>query len=167
MSFIELEHNIEVAHRLIDLKGKCEQIHGHSMSVEVRFFGTVNPGGVLVNREDKEFEFGAVKKDFREYLDTHYDHRLLLNQVDPFAGPIFMIDSTKDVSVAFMKSDQVFLPGLVTIDGDPTTEKLSRMIAQDMAEQFRIDVRVLVHETRVNRAAAKAFWTGSRAELEF
>lgn len=138
MSFIQVRHNIEVAHRLYLTEGKCEAIHGHSMWVELRLSGHVNSNGLLSG-----LEFGHVKKLFREYLDTNYDHRLLLNKADPFAQKLHTYSSG---------DSGVELPGLRPFEGDPTTENIAREIARWATKMFSTSAGVMVHETSVNGA---------------
>lgn len=147
-SFLEIRHNMEVAHRLFNLKGRCEQIHGHSMWVTVRIYGEVNPDfGAVVNTYGKVMDFGSMKKGLRHYLDNTYDHRLFLNQEDPWAQPLF----TKDDSIKMHEAE--FLPGLVTCDGDPTTENLALWIGEWAMSHYGVrKLQCTVQETAVNAA---------------
>lgn len=160
MSFIVLKHNIEVAHRLSLLPGKCENIHGHSMWVELKLRGQIGAAGILQNNQHQTFEFGEVKKDFRTYLDTTYDHHLLLNENDPWAQPLY------DQNTEGMRGAEGTLPGLHVTPGDPTTENLARWIARWAANRFRTEATVTVQETHVNAAEAGAVWIYSRREVE-
>lgn len=148
MMLIQVRHNIEVAHRLSLLEGKCENIHGHSMWIELSLLGEyVNDKGILHNKYDEPFEFGAIKKRFRSHLDTVYDHRLLLNESDPWAGKLKTLDGS------FHKDDEAMqLPGLVTCEGDPSTENIAFWIARWAAGAFKCDANVKVEETAVNAA---------------
>jgi len=143
-AYIEVRHNIEVAHRLFESPGKCENIHGHSMWVSLKIYGTVNGQGMLQNHFGKALEFGQVKHSFRNYLDTQYDHHLLLNRNDPFAGPLGVDIGNIHVN---------FLPGLIAVGGDPTTENLALWIAEWSQNHFAIPtLTVHVSETSVNGA---------------
>lgn len=182
MSLLKVRHNIEVAHRLIATPGKCEAIHGHSMWVIMSLGGKINPKtGMLaydhkaMGREiydDKielqDLEFGAIKRSFREHLDTQYDHRVLLNAVDPFAGPIFQVQAgdtytthpteadnhseEEVVALERVEGRQTFLPGLNAVAGDPTTENIAKWI-YEWARGKEMPVReVEVWETSSNCA---------------
>lgn len=167
MSGIVVKHNIEVAHRLIATPGKCEAIHGHSMWVELHLGGKINPEtGMLVKWEPDQghgtghfgdLEFGAIKKSFRAHLDEQYDHRLLLNASDPFAGPIFRLETMPGGGEFVMPEEgvatkQEFLPGLAPTIGDPTTENIARWIYEwAQGEQMPV-AKVKVWETSVNMA---------------
>lgn len=121
---IAVKHNMEIAHRLYLQPGKCQQIHGHGMQVTLTLTGRVNQEGIFAG-----IDYSDLKKAFRKYIDETYDHRLLLNHSDPFARPIFPINAE-----GVMQQEQVFLPGLQPLPGDPTTENLSNWIAREMQE---------------------------------
>jgi 6-pyruvoyl-tetrahydropterin synthase len=95
------------------------------------------------------YEFGEMKKLFRNYLDTNFDHHLLLNKADPWAHALPVGDAA---------GSHTFLPGLQPFEGDPTTENIARNIAEWAAKQFGADARVLVNETDVNAYLATARW---------
>jgi len=138
---ILIKHNIEVAHLLFESPVKCENIHGHSMWVELELH--VPHGmdrGMFVNSKGHRLEFGDVKRVFRGFLDEKFDHHLLLNNADPFA------------SLLGLGSGVVNLPGLVTMMVDPTTENIAKWIAEFCAHTYMTDASVTVQETSVNAA---------------
>jgi 6-pyruvoyl-tetrahydropterin synthase len=135
---IAVKHNIEVAHRLSERPGKCENIHGHSMWVTLSIEGERDEHGF-----EGGLDFAEVKREFRDYLDTNYDHHLLLNAADVWAQAIWRVDQALDTpdsgaAVTLVAAEQVAktLPGLVTFDGDPTTEKIAEDIFRAMQKRF-------------------------------
>jgi len=114
---ILVKHNIEMAHRLWDLPGKCEHIHGHSWWCELTMWKRPDDRGIIV-------DFGEVKKAFRSYLDGTFDHRLALDVKDPLLAGM-RTESTKA---------QDFYPGLVIVPAMPTVENMSKWIGS-WAEQ--------------------------------
>lgn len=149
MALIKVRHNIEVAHRLFELPGKCENIHGHSMKVEMRLYGGINSKGIL-QTDYGALDFGSVKREFRGYLDTVFDHHLLLNQNDPWAREIYFHGEDWENGISHT------LPGLQTFEADPTTENLALWLAQWASDRFKTDATVCVQETDVN--AAEVDW---------
>lgn len=131
MTTIVVRHNIEVAHRLSQLPGKCEAIHGHSMWVDLELAGYTDTNGLL-----EGLDFGTVKAAYREHLDSEYDHHLLLNAHDP------LITTHPD------------LPGVRLFEGDPTTENIAAWIGGWAMGRFPNlnGWRVRVAETHVNAA---------------
>lgn len=143
---ISVGHNVEMAHRLFQTPGKCEAIHGHSWWIEITLGGEVHDTGML-----NGLDFGLVKSAFRRELDTFYDHHVLLNKRDPWAQPIHLVSG-----------QLVELPGLQTMNGDPTTENFADRIGRWVVETFInyqiTSASVSVWETKVNRAG----WSWSR-----
>lgn len=165
---IAVKHNIEVAHRLYQTVGKCENIHGHSMWVTMHIRGDLDSKGMLAG-----IEYGDLKHMFRQYLDERYDHHLLLNAADPWAHPIWKIGERNDEGNYELEPDQNFLPGLTTLLKDPTTENIAEEIALDMSgavwERWKdsgqlFDLKVEVWETSVNMAAVTTGFEGFRAD---
>jgi 6-pyruvoyltetrahydropterin/6-carboxytetrahydropterin synthase len=140
---LKVRHNIEVAHRLVELPGKCQQIHGHSMWVVVEFYGEVNEHGILLG-----MDFADVKRRFRAYVDKMYDHRLLLNENDGLLVEL----RTNDY--------EAYYPGVNCCPGDPTTENIARWIGQWCVAEFGTvglyRMRCEVWETQVNSATWEA-----------
>lgn len=119
--YITVKHNMEVAHRLTELPGKCQQIHGHSMQVHLTLFGNTDEHGIMSG-----LDFGTIKRDFREYIDKEWDHHLHMNALDPWAQTIYFQRGEEP-------AEQHTLPGLVTHDGDPTVENIAIEIGRTMA----------------------------------
>jgi 6-pyruvoyl-tetrahydropterin synthase len=134
--FIKLRHNMEIAHRLFLLPGKCQQIHGHSMQVELILHGHPNADGIF-----EGLDFSDVKRRFRAHLDVNYDHHLLLNKADPWAQYL-----TMDTSA--MQAER--LPGLVAVNGDPTTENIVGWLGQWALAEFKLPCDIYVQETGTN-----------------
>lgn len=100
--------------------------------------GPVDANGIIL-------EFGAVKKTFRHHLDTELDHRLLLNQDDPWARDLGQFDY----------DPKTILPGLAICVDDPTTENIARWIGEWCVKEYGEyvhQISVTVHETTVNAA---------------
>lgn len=138
--YIELKHNMEIAHRLLNMPGKCQQIHGHSMQVKLTLHGEANENGIF-----EGLDFGDVKQLFRFYIDKHFDHKLLLNTDDPWAQA-FMLHDPLENDPVHGKS----LPGLVKVDGDPTTENLAKWIHAWAKETWGLRTTVYIQETGTN-----------------
>lgn len=133
---IAVRHNVEMAHRLSQTPGKCQQIHGHSWNVILKLVGDTDETGKVI-------EFGVVKEQFRRYLDIHFDHHLLLYVYDP------LIRDT-----GFPER----YPGIQTFEADPTTENFAAHLLQWAHKTFDMKAEVEVWETAVNMARAGGPW---------
>jgi 6-pyruvoyl-tetrahydropterin synthase len=166
---LKFVHDIQVGHRLFTQPGKCQQIHGHSMEVELQLIVGFNVNGYAINDEGMDLEFGAVKKIFRDYLDVYYDHKLLLNKDDPWAQALYTQGDMTTVDSEYYeshKSKSTTLPGLIKFDGDPSTENIAKHIAMVMAEELRCTVYVTVQETGTNAVLRHAHPSPRQANIE-
>jgi 6-pyruvoyltetrahydropterin/6-carboxytetrahydropterin synthase len=140
-STIAVTHNFEAAHRLFLTPGKCENIHGHSFIAGIELEGPLDERGMVCG-----LDFGDVKRTFREYIDAFFDHRILLNREDPWAGDISYDGETL-----------LNLPGVAPQPGDPTTENLALWIGSWTVDHFKGlgvgAVVCVINETRVNAAS--------------
>lgn len=143
---IAVKHNVEMAHRLSQTPGKCEQIHGHSWQVTLKLIGETNSSGMVR-------EFGDVKRVFRNYLDTTFDHHLLLYTEDPIIKK--KEDTNNEVWMDVIRS---FYPGLQLFAWDPTTENFAAHLYDWSVGTFDMKTEVEVWETAVNMARAGGPW---------
>lgn len=124
-TYLVVRHNIEMAHRLWKLPGKCTQIHGHSWWAEVTLVMDPDEDGVTV-------DFSEVKKILRGHLDGEFDHRLALDMDDPLVR-----DCPGRVEDIY--------PGHVLVPGMPTVENMAKWIGEFMQEQYPQAKSVKVH----------------------
>jgi 6-pyruvoyl-tetrahydropterin synthase len=130
---ISVSHNAEIAHRLSNLPGKCQNIHGHSLLITIAIEGEVNDKGILAG-----IDFGTLKKAFREYIDENYDHHLLLNAED-----FLHYGDTRELLTSL---------GAIWFDGDPTVENLARWIGTYMYRCIKLPLTCNIEETNTNGA---------------
>jgi len=163
---LKIRHNMEMAHRLSKDTTKCKQIHGHGMQVEIVFMDLEEgPNGMAQTRYGNTIEFGSAKRLFRAHIDNMYDHRLVLNEEDPWAGPIFsikdiQIDPATEIGTVAME-EQIFLPGLTIVADEPTVENMAKWIAEWAALTFRCDIICRIDETKTNGAEVLVNYTGT------
>lgn len=145
MHAVTLRHNFETGHRLPHLRGKCENLHGHSWWAEVTIEAPELAAGIVV-------EFGAYKAALRGWIDDKLDHGLMLGIDDELVSLLAPYGKV----YAFGREG-----GLAHDLPWPTVENvavlLSRAAQQALDEQVRapraIVVRVDVAETHVNGAS--------------
>jgi 6-pyruvoyltetrahydropterin/6-carboxytetrahydropterin synthase len=153
-TMIFVRHNIEVAHRLLNLPGKCQQIHGHSMMVTMEVHARKDKNGYALGPDGTPLDFGSLKAEFRRYLDSVWDHHLHLNMHDPWSRNLIVPD--RDKEGRFDKNGFIEpLPGLMTWPGDPSVENIALWIHDVMEETLDgMSIYIRVEETRTNGAGA-------------
>ena len=91
---LHTEVAIDSAHQLINYKGKCANIHGHTWKVELWFRGdssSKDDVGIMV-------DFGIVK-DLKELLDHKFINDIMPNNINPTAENLteFIYDYLKKI----------------------------------------------------------------------
>ena len=92
-------------HRLLNYEGKCRFLHGHNAKVEIELSSkTLDPRGMVM-------DFSEVKQRLQSWVDSTFDHKMILNQADPI--------------IPSLKPER---EPVVLIDRNPTAEVISQMI---------------------------------------
>ena len=129
---IAKEFRWEMGHRLLEHKGKCYNLHGHSYKLLVEFNGSVDSHGMVIDYFD-------VKKIVGPIVDE-LDHSVVVNKQD-----IELLEALKKLNSAF-----------VVIDFESTAENLCRYFLKkicDIGLPDNIDeIMVKVFETETTYA---------------
>ncbi|NLX49922.1 MAG: 6-carboxytetrahydropterin synthase [Methanospirillum sp.] len=102
------EVEFDASHRLLHYEGRCHNLHGHRWKVEVWIEGTPDPTSCIV------LDYARIKE-----IVQRFDHQIVLNAADPMVAAI-----------------EAFHP-VVTTPGEPTSECLARLIADDLDAECR------------------------------
>jgi 6-pyruvoyltetrahydropterin/6-carboxytetrahydropterin synthase len=121
-------HEICCGHRVFGHEGKCRNLHGHNYTVEFTCAAfKLDPLGRVV-------DFGVIKDKLCQWLEDHWDHKLLLWCDDPAAAAITTLGLRPQV-VAF----------------NPTAENMAEYLGKIVGPAMLSDgvrlVRVRVGET--------------------
>lgn len=73
--FITKQFKFDAAHNLVDYKGKCEHLHGHTYKLEVTLHGEPALQGMII-------DFGDLKAIVNELVIDKLDHHYL-NDIVP------------------------------------------------------------------------------------
>ena len=116
-------------HRLLEYEGKCAHVHGHNGLAELAFESpSLDPRGMVV-------DFGDIKKTMKNWIDEHFDHRMLLRKDDPLVSAL----------------EKLHEP-LFRMETNPTAENIARLVyARARARKLPV-VSVRLWETRDSSA---------------
>ena len=99
------EFRFNYGHRLWGSTTKCARLHGHSARVLIEMKAKkLDKKGMVV-------DFFDMKNTIGEWIDSHLDHRMILNKKDPLVQVL-------------RKAGEV----VVTVNGNPTAETLAQKI---------------------------------------
>lgn len=99
----------EAAHRLMNYRGQCNNLHGHNWKVSIRVYGEVDEHTGMV----------ADFADLKQLIVERFDHKVILNKDDP------LVKVLDDCNVK-----------MATIDGEPTCENIAKEIAEMVLKVF-------------------------------
>ena len=121
----------DYGHRVLKHGGKCRHIHGHRGRAEI----TVEAW--KLNELDMVIDFGDVKKLVGGWLDSNWDHNLLLHPADPLMALILVSGPSKAKEV-FADREPFIMP-----NGNPTAENMAAVLfhqATSLLKDNRITV---------------------------
>ena len=73
---ISREFKFDAAHFLINYKGKCAQLHGHTYKLKITLCGEVNPDTNML------VDFGILKSFFEQNIEPIFDHKTLVPSIE-------------------------------------------------------------------------------------
>ena len=116
-------------HRLSNYQGKCSRPHGHNGVAEIRLAAdSLDAQGMVA-------DFGNVGEIVGAWIDTHLDHRMILQADDPLASAIAALGEPAHL-----------------MDEQPTAENMAKMIYQEVSQLMGPVVSVTMWETSQSRA---------------
>lgn len=144
MSAVTVRVRWEGAHRLPELPGLCQHIHGHSWQAWVTVTGPMSTCGVVV-------DFSALKHAVQGWVDERLDHATMLGAGDNLL-PVFRAFDLR----RFVFDEHEHTIGLLWPTVENVAQLLYRVAADavaDLGDGVGV-VRVEVAETENNRASA-------------
>lgn len=121
------EITTETAHRLLYYKGKCAHVHGHSYRWRMTAGFDVRPH--CIPRVQMGVDFGTLKEAMQIAIGQHYDHALVLHELDPLL-------KVPGIDAALSGSEDE-PPRIVTTPFNPTAEQFARAGAIDVQTVLR------------------------------
>ncbi len=129
---IKKNFHLAYGHRLLNYKGKCENLHGHNGVVEVTLKAE------KLNSEKMVMDFTELGRTVKTWLDENLDHKVILAKADPLAA------------VLKEQGQNCFLT-----EDNPTAETLAKLVF-DAAREMKLPVsKVAFWETPTSMASYK------------
>jgi len=130
--------HFDAAHRIIEHKGKCRDLHGHRYVMEVSFASEKTDSMGMV------IDFGTVKEILGTWIDENFDHNTILSIKDSQLGEY--IHSITGQKIYYMEDN-------------PTAENIALHLLNDICPKLFVECgvgiqKILIHETPNCSAAA-------------
>jgi 6-pyruvoyltetrahydropterin/6-carboxytetrahydropterin synthase len=111
-------------HRLLEYDGMCRHPHGHNAVAEIEVRADA------LDAQNMVVDFNEIKRVVKGWIDRELDHKMILRHDDPLVAALRAL------------GEPVF-----TLDGNPTAERIARLIFDITREHGLAVSRVTVWET--------------------
>ncbi len=113
MYSVERYHDISCGHRVHGHESKCAHLHGHNY----RIFFTVQADNKQLDMIGRVLDFSVIKSRLCEWLETWWDHKMLIWVNDPTLDDLLDIDPEGVVPVEFNPTAENMAQHLVEVIG--------------------------------------------------
>ncbi len=114
----------DAAHRIIGHDSGCQMVHGHRYAVEFTFTSTdLNHMGMVI-------DFKEIKNRFKNWIDTHWDHNIILHRDDKALGD----------AIQGYTGQKVFY-----LDYNPTSENIAYYLYSFVLQEVFKDLPKYIH----------------------
>lgn len=128
---VERYHDISCGHRVCQQGSKCEHLHGHNY--RVHFICEAEE----LDNVGRVIDFGDIKKRLCQWLEDHWDHRMLIWMKDPWAMQLRAIDGGGIYTVPFNPTAENMAWYLVTVIGPQQLEGTGIKLVECRIEETR------------------------------
>lgn len=123
-------HDISVGHTVTGHESKCAHLHGHNYRIHFKIAAKTG-----LDEVGRVLDFSVIKSILCEWLETYWDHKFLVNALDPRATLLVEADPK----------------GVVLLGWNPTAENMAEFLLKELGPKILPDhvelVWVKVEET--------------------
>lgn len=130
---VERYHDISCGHRVHGHESKCAHLHGHNY----RIFFTVQADNKQLDMIGRVLDFSVIKSRLCEWLETWWDHKMLIWVDDPALDDLLDIDPEGVVPVEFNPTAENMAEYLVTVVGPKELEGTGCILVACRIEETR------------------------------
>ncbi len=124
----ERYHDISMGHRVVGHENKCRHLHGHNY--RIHFVCEADQLDAL----GRVIDFGLINDRLCQWLEEHWDHRLMIWQEDPLLPELQRIASEDLCIVPF----------------NPTAEQIAQHLVHVIGPQCLADTGIRLTSCRVD-----------------
>lgn len=127
MTTVERYHDISMGHRVVGHENKCKHLHGHNY--RIHFTCTAE----TLDSLGRVIDFGVIKQRLCEWLEEHWDHKMMIWEQDPLLDAL----------------SQIAPDDLVIVPFNPTAEHMAAYFVEVVAPQQLAGTGVYVRSVRI------------------
>lgn len=126
-------HDISCGHRVFGHEGKCRYLHGHNyrihLTCEPHVTGKLDSCGRVI-------DFGIIKQRLCEWLEVHWDHKMILWSNDPITKDLMSLD-----------------PTVVVVPFNPTAENMAEYLVEVIGPEVLVGTGVKLTQVKIDETA--------------
>lgn len=104
-------HDISMGHRVVGHENKCRHLHGHNYRIHFTCSAdSLDPIGRVI-------DFGIIKDLLCQWLEEHWDHKMMLWSEDPLLSQLSRLTPDDIVVVPFNPTAEQMAEYLVRVVG--------------------------------------------------
>lgn len=127
---VERYHDISCGHRVVGHEGKCANLHGHNYRIHFTC------ASAQLDDVGRIIDFSVIKHRLCQWLEDHWDHKMLLWDADPQAAQLRYLDATV-VLVPFNPTAENIAQYLVDVVGPTQLEDSSVTLVSVKVDETR------------------------------
>lgn len=136
-------HDFSAGHRVVGHEGKCRFLHGHNYRVHFTCIAAD------LDKLGRVIDFGAIKVLLCEWLESTWDHKMLIWDEDPMLDH-FTVDNNQLCNDSL---SDTFRQSIVKVPFNPTAENMAQYLVEIVGPlQLRLTncrlISVTIDETR-------------------
>lgn len=110
MIVVQRYHDISMGHRVVGHENKCRHLHGHNY--RIHFICTAPKLDDL----GRVIDFGIIKQLLCEWLEEHWDHKMMIWEKDPLRAEL----------------QELTPEDLVIVPFNPTAEQMAEYLVEEV-----------------------------------
>lgn len=110
MIVVQRYHDISMGHRVVGHENKCRHLHGHNY--RIHFICTASKLDDL----GRVIDFGIIKQLLCEWLEEHWDHKMMIWEKDPLRAEL----------------QELTPEDLVIVPFNPTAEQMAEYLVEEV-----------------------------------
>jgi 6-pyruvoyltetrahydropterin/6-carboxytetrahydropterin synthase len=144
---VERYHDFSAGHRVVGHENKCRGLHGHNY--RVYFTCSALESHTPLDTVGRVIDFGVIKEKLCAWVETHWDHKMLLWDQDPLLASFQGLVRTEEGDNAILDA----LESVQPVPFNPTAENMALFLLNIVGNTELVGtgvrlLRIKLEETR-------------------
>lgn len=131
MICVERYHDISMGHRVVGHENKCRHLHGHNY--RIHFVCTAEH----LDQIGRVIDFGLIKDLLCEWLEEHWDHKMMIWEQDPLLPEL----------------RELVPEDLVVVPFNPTAEQMAKYLVEEVGPKQLQGTQVVLQAVKIEETA--------------